>query len=102
MKDVIILGASGNITKHVIDILVNKEDINLTLFLRNARRLRINDASKCRIVEGDVLDFNQLKEAIKNGKLIIQIKTAGDGGVAVYGKSFGRYPLDPSLVMKKK
>ncbi|HZB13586.1 MAG TPA: glycoside hydrolase family 2 TIM barrel-domain containing protein, partial [Chryseolinea sp.] len=44
----------------------------------------------------------QLKEAAKNGKLVIQIKTAGDGGVAVYGKSFGRYPLDPSLVMKKK
>ncbi len=44
----------------------------------------------------------QLKDAAKNGKLVIQIKTAGDGGVAVYGKSFGRYPLDPSLVLKKK
>jgi saccharopine dehydrogenase-like NADP-dependent oxidoreductase len=36
MKIVIILGASGNIAKHVIDILVKKDDINLTLFLRNA------------------------------------------------------------------
>ena len=44
----------------------------------------------------------QLKDAAKNGKLVIQIKTTGDGGVAVYGKSFGRYPLDPSLVLKKK
>ena len=44
----------------------------------------------------------QLKDAAKNGKLVIQIKTAADGGVAVYGKSFGRYPLDPSLVLKKK
>lgn len=35
MKNVIILGASGNIAKHVIDMLVKKDDINLTLFLRN-------------------------------------------------------------------
>ena len=32
MKNVIILGASGNIAKHVIDILVKSNDINLTRF----------------------------------------------------------------------
>ena len=56
MKNVIILGASGNIAKHVIDILVKKDDINLTLFLRNKNKLRNKDASKCRIVEGNVPD----------------------------------------------
>jgi saccharopine dehydrogenase-like NADP-dependent oxidoreductase len=30
MNNVIILGASGNIAKHVIDILVKRDDINLT------------------------------------------------------------------------
>jgi saccharopine dehydrogenase-like NADP-dependent oxidoreductase len=40
MKNVIILGASGNIASHVIDILANKGDIKLTLFLRNALGLR--------------------------------------------------------------
>lgn len=64
MKNVIILGAGGNIAKHVINILVKKDDINLTLFLRDARRLRNNDVSKSSIVEGDVLNFDQLKEAI--------------------------------------
>src|SRR5437660_740048 len=64
MKNVIILGAGGNIAKHVIDILVKDDDINLTLFLRDARRLRNNDVSKSSIVEGDVLNFDQLKEAI--------------------------------------
>ena len=44
----------------------------------------------------------QLKAAIDKGELIINIKTEGNGGVAVYGKSFGRYPLDPSLVLKMK
>jgi short-subunit dehydrogenase len=45
MKNVIIPGASGNIAKHVIDILVKMDDINLTLFLRNKSRLRNNDIS---------------------------------------------------------
>ena len=44
----------------------------------------------------------QLKSAIENGGLVIQLKTLGDGGIAVYGKSFGRYPVDPSLVIKWK
>ncbi|MBK5277958.1 MAG: glycoside hydrolase family 2, partial [Bacteroidia bacterium] len=43
-----------------------------------------------------------LKNAIEKGELVIQLKTVGDGGLAVYGKSFGRYPFDPSLVMKLK
>jgi uncharacterized protein YbjT (DUF2867 family) len=77
MKNVIILGASGNIAKHVIDILVKKDDINLTLFLRNARRLRNKDVSKSRIVEGDVLDFNQLKEAI-TGQYIVYANLSGE------------------------
>jgi putative NADH-flavin reductase len=64
MKNVIILGASGNIAKHVIDILVKKDNINLTLFLRNKSRLRNNDVSNCRIVEGDVLDYDQLKSEL--------------------------------------
>lgn len=58
MKNVIILGASGNIAKHVIDILVKKNDTNLTLFLRNKRGLDNKDVSKCRIIEGDVLNYD--------------------------------------------
>ena len=77
MKNVIILGASGNIAKHVIDILVRKGDINLTLFLRNKSRLRNYDISKYRIVEGNVLDFKQLKEAI-TGQDIVYANLSGD------------------------
>ena len=46
-KKVIILGASGNIAKHVIDILVKEDHIQLTLFLRSAKRLKNKDVSKC-------------------------------------------------------
>ena len=70
MNNVLILGASGNIAKHVIDILCKKDDINLTLFLRNARRLRNNDVSKCRIVEGDVLNYVQLKDAVEGQDIV--------------------------------
>jgi uncharacterized protein YbjT (DUF2867 family) len=77
MKNVIILGASGNIAKHVIDILVKKDDINLTLFVRNARRLKNNDVSKCRIVEGDILNYAQLKEAVK-GQDLVYANLSGD------------------------
>src|SRR5215210_1640986 len=77
MKNVIILGAGGNIAKHVIDILVKRDDINLTLFLRDESRLRNRDVNGCRIIEGDVLNFNQLKEAIA-GQDIVYVNLAGD------------------------
>ena len=88
MKNVIILGASGNIAKHVIDILVKNDDINLTLFVRNARRLRNKGASKSQIIEGDVLDFNQLKEAI-TGQDIVYANLSGElEAMAKYCESY--------------
>ena len=77
MKNVIILGAGGQIAGRVIDILVKKDDINLTLLLRNKSRLGDKDVSNCRIVEGDVLNFNQLKEAIA-GQDIVYANLSGD------------------------
>ncbi len=34
------------------------------------------------------------------GNLTIRLEVEGDGGVAIYGKDFGRYPLDPSIVVE--
>lgn len=61
MKNVIILGASGNIAKHVIDILAQKDDINLPLFLRNARQLSNKDVFQCRIIEASNLEYSILR-----------------------------------------
>ena len=77
MKNVVILGAGGNIAKHVIDILVKRGDIDLTLFLRDARRLRNKHVSRSRIVEGDVLNFAQLKEAVA-GQDVVYANLSGD------------------------
>jgi len=79
MKNVIILGAGGNIARRVIDILVKKDNIKMTLFLRNANRLRNKNVSKCRLVEGDVMDFNLLKESL-TGQDIVYANLAGNLG----------------------
>ncbi len=47
------------------------------MFLRNKSRLRNNDLSKCRFVEGNVLDFKQLKNAI-TWQDIVYANLAGD------------------------
>lgn len=77
MKNVIILGANGSIARHVIDILAEDEAVNLTLFVRNAGRLRSRDTSQSRVIEGSVLDYQQLKEAIA-GQDIVYANLAGD------------------------
>lgn len=43
----------------------------------------------------------QFRDASRKGMLKIDLRTQGNGGIAVYGKDFGRYPLDPTLVLKK-
>ena len=34
-------------------------------------------------------------------KIKVQLRTEGEGGIAIYGKDFGRYRLDPCLVIKR-
>jgi len=43
----------------------------------------------------------EFDNAIKRGKISIRLKTEDGGGIAIYGDSFGRYPINPSLVFKK-
>jgi len=80
MKKVIILGASGSLARHVIDKLNTDSDIHLTLFLRDKRRLRNLDVSNCSVIEGDVLNYKTLKEAIQ-GQNIVYGNLAGDLGL---------------------
>ena len=51
--------------------------MSLTLFLRNARRLRIKNVTQCRIIEGDVLNYPQLKKAM-HGQDVVYVNLAGD------------------------
>lgn len=77
MKNVLVLGASGNIARQVIDILAKDDSLQLTLFLRTTRRLRNANATNARVVEGDVLNYDQLK-AVVAGQDIVYVNLAGD------------------------
>jgi hypothetical protein len=44
---------------------------------------------------------SMLKNALEKGELMVELRTEGQGGIALYGKEFGRFPLDPSLVLMK-
>jgi len=84
MNILIILETGCSFAKDVIDLLVERDEINLTLFLLNKRRILNNDIFKnvlpiarCRIIEGKVLDFNQLNESLI-GQDIVYSNLAGD------------------------
>ncbi len=79
MNNALIIGASGNIARHVIDILVKHDGVNLTLFLRDKRRLRNTDVARSRIIEGDVLNVDDVREAM-TGMDIVYANLAGDLG----------------------
>ena len=77
MKNLLILGASGNIAGKVIDLLSSEKDIHLTLFLRNAARLGNHAIGKSRIFEGNVLNVNDLENAM-TGIDIVYANLSGD------------------------
>lgn len=76
MKNVLVLGASGNIATQVIDLLAGEPGLELTLFARSLRRLR-NTPPSARVVEGDVLNYAQLKAAV-TGQDIVYANLSGD------------------------
>jgi uncharacterized protein YbjT (DUF2867 family) len=77
MKNVLIIGASGNIAKQVTSLLLNQTDLNLTLFVRNSRSLGNMHIGNSKIIEGDVMKYPELKEAMI-GQDIVYINLAGD------------------------
>lgn len=79
MNNIIILGASGSLAKYVIMALKAEKDIHLTLFVRNKMRLGNVDTSGCTLIEGDVLDYDSLKNALK-GQDVVYGNLSGDLG----------------------
>lgn len=41
-----------------------------------------------------------LRKAAREGKIQFRLQAQGEGGLAIYGKDFGRYPFDPSLIIR--
>lgn len=77
MKNVLILGAGGQIAHHVIEMLASNKDVELTLFLRHPKRLKASAPKSAKIIEGDVLHQEQLQRAIA-GQDIVYANLSGD------------------------
>jgi len=77
MKKVIIIGAGGTLAGPVIEALQKLNDVALTLFLLNKRRLQPKYAQNVAIIEGDVMDYAVLKSAIE-GHDLVYVNLAGD------------------------
>lgn len=75
--NILILGANGGLAKVVINELFNQTDAHLTLFLRRASRLNHLANERVSVVEGDVLNLETLKTAMK-GVDVVYANLSGD------------------------
>jgi uncharacterized protein YbjT (DUF2867 family) len=77
MRNVLVLGAGGQIARWVIEMLANNGGVKLTLYLRHARKLRATAPQNSQVVQGDVLNVEQLNRAMA-GQDIVYANLAGD------------------------
>lgn len=77
MRNILILGASGQITRWAIRLLANRDDVFMTLFLRRATNLQIAVPGNARVVEGDVFDIEKLRSAVQ-GQDIVYANLSGE------------------------
>lgn len=80
MTKVLILGASGQIARWVVQMLGEYQDIQQTLLLRDPKKLSGHEPANARVVIGDVLD-KKLLASIIEGQDIVYANLAGDVGV---------------------
>lgn len=76
MKNVLVLGASGQIAHWVIESLAGDNDINLTLLARRPEKLADGISARAQVVTGDVLD-RPLLERIMVGQDIVYANLIG-------------------------
>lgn len=77
MTNVLILGANGSLARVAIDMFLKNTDAQLTLYLRNSRRLGNVDSNHVRVIEGDVMNIEKLKEAMI-GQDVVYVNLAGN------------------------
>jgi uncharacterized protein YbjT (DUF2867 family) len=76
LTNVLILGANGSIARVVIELFLKETDAQLTLYLRNSRRMNNFASNRVRVIEGDVMDIETLKEAMI-GQDVVYANLAG-------------------------
>jgi len=77
LKNVIIIGANGSLAVYVIEALKKLSDVHLSLFVRNKNNLKSSVKNGCDIIEGDPMNYNNVKNALA-GKDIVYVNLAGN------------------------
>ncbi|VWB19098.1 SDR family oxidoreductase [Burkholderia lata] len=77
MTNVLILGASGQIARWVVQMLGEHQDVRQTLLVRNPAKLAGNEPANASVVIGDVLE-KKLLPRIMDGQDIVYANLAGD------------------------
>lgn len=76
MTKISVLGAGGRIAKHAITALLDDNSNELTLYLRDPKRLTDLPRDRVHVVEGDVLDHGLLTRSIE-GQDVVYANLAG-------------------------
>ena len=77
MKKVLVIGAGGSLAAYVIELLKRLHDVHLSLMVRNKGRLNSEMALGCTVFEGDVMDLNNVRNAVK-GQDIVYVNLSGN------------------------
>lgn len=77
MTKVLILGASGQIARWVVQMLGERKNIEQTLLVRDPRKLTSTEPSNARIAIGDVMDKKLLPQLME-GQDVVYANLAGD------------------------
>lgn len=77
MKNLLILGASGQIARWVVETLAGAPGISQTLLLRDPKKLTGQEPANAKVVIGNVLDKKLLRDAMA-GQDIVYANLIGD------------------------
>lgn len=77
MKNVLVLGANGQIAQWVVKALAGDKDVNQTLLVRNPRKLGDTPAN-AKVVIGSVLDKKLLQQAMTGQDIVYANLTGAD------------------------
>ncbi|MBH1987374.1 MAG: SDR family oxidoreductase [Burkholderiales bacterium] len=78
MKNVLILGASGQIARWVVDALAHEPGVQQTLLLRDPKKLTGSEPANARVVIGNVLDKKLLRQAVAGQDIVYANLTGED------------------------
>ena len=76
MMKILVLGANGQLARNTVPFLLRKSEAVLTLYLRDAHRLKNPLPGRVTVVEGDVLDQETLRFAMR-GQDVVYANLAG-------------------------